>query len=87
MCKWGTTVSTEINGKKVSIDACIFDVVDALNKAGIETIACCCGHGNLTGNIVLKDNRVLELHPVFSDWIEQQNLTNKVNIHGELITA
>lgn len=83
MCKWGTIVHTEIDGKPVGIDACIFDLVDALNKGGIKTEASCCGHNNIPGNIVLKDGRVLVIHPDFDKWIKEQK--HEVNIHGEKI--
>jgi hypothetical protein len=39
--------------------------VKALNDAGIETIASCCGHGKRPGNIVLKDGRELIIAPDF----------------------
>lgn len=43
----------------VGVDACIADIVQALNDAGIETAGCCCGHGNGDGSIILGDGRVL----------------------------
>lgn len=42
-----------------AIDSCIATIVDALNKAGIYTAGCCCGHGRIDGNIILHDGRVL----------------------------
>lgn len=45
--------------KACKIDACIAPIVKALNKAGIKTRACCCGHGRHEGNIVLEDGRTL----------------------------
>jgi len=44
------------------VDACIADIVNALNLAGIFTDGCCCGHGVGTGSIVLTDGRVIEVH-------------------------
>ena len=42
MCKQG-------EGKKirmwVEIDKCLIPLVETLNKYGIETSSCCCGHG------------------------------------------
>ena len=35
-------------------DACIKPIISALNKAGIKTVASCCGHGKICGSIVLK---------------------------------
>lgn len=43
------------------IDACIVDVVAALNNAGLHTRTSCCGHGVEDGLIVLRDGRQLQL--------------------------
>ena len=48
-----------INGKVRCIDWCIHQIVAALNAGGVETIACCCGHGEQAGRIDLADGRVL----------------------------
>lgn len=48
-----------INGKVICIDWCIHQIVAALNAGGVETIACCCGHGAQDGRIDLADGRVL----------------------------
>jgi hypothetical protein len=42
-----------------SVDSCIAPIVEALNKAGIYTAGCCCGHGETEGNIILHDGRTL----------------------------
>lgn len=63
-CEMGTykhTVPMPINGKVQSIDQCIAHIVAALNAGGIETVASCCGHGRMPGNIVLSDGRVLSI--------------------------
>lgn len=52
-------VSMPINGKIRCIDWCIHRIVAALNAGGVETIACCCGHGKAQGRIDLADGRVL----------------------------
>ena len=52
-------VCMPINGKVQCIDWCIHQIVAALNAGGIETIASCCGHGKMDGNIILKDGRKL----------------------------
>jgi hypothetical protein len=41
------------------IDFCIAPIVQALNDAGIYTAGCCCGHGEMDGNIILHDGRKL----------------------------
>lgn len=88
MCEWGHTTKVKLCKSRrgscfADVDECIAPIAQALNDAGIETTASCCGHGKLLGNIVLKDNRVLEIHPDFDIWTKQQN--NEVNIHGESI--
>lgn len=58
MCEQGTYESVKIGEVMLNtIDACIAPIVQALNDAGIETIASCCGHGKIFGSIVLKDKR------------------------------
>lgn len=39
------------------VDPCIAPIVQALNDAGIQTLASCCGHGHRPGSIVLEDGR------------------------------
>ena len=50
-----------LGGKVVCIDWCIHHIVAALNAAGIETVACCCGHGKMDGVITLKDGREIRI--------------------------
>lgn len=50
-----------INGRTVCVDFCIHHIVAALNAGGVETVACCCGHGLQRGRIDLKDGRVLHI--------------------------
>lgn len=50
-----------IKGRVIGIDWCIHHIVAALNAAGIETVASCCGHGTQPGRIDLADGRVLVL--------------------------
>lgn len=40
-------------------DPCIAQIVQALNDGGIRTVASCCGHGAVNGNIALADGREL----------------------------
>lgn len=39
------------------MDRCIAPLVEALNAAGVETVASCCGHGYRPGNVALRDGR------------------------------
>jgi hypothetical protein len=50
-----------INGKVRCIDWCIHHIVAALNAGGVETLACCCGHGEQDGVITLADGRELRI--------------------------
>jgi hypothetical protein len=73
MCKWGTVklvrvkVPAELShtGKdrwaEKGIDACIADIVTALQTAGIDMIGSCCGHGKRPGEILLRDGRILRI--------------------------
>lgn len=75
MCKWGTetvmrlTIPARLSrtGKKrkklCGIDSCIASIVRALNKGGVSTDACCCGHGKRPGVIMLADGRELFIAP------------------------
>ena len=70
MCKWGTdTIVTlckprKISGrKKIPVDSCISNLVQALNNSDIETLSSCCGHGNIWGSIMLADGRELIIAP------------------------
>lgn len=71
MCKWGENVvlrvpihaedshTGEFRWAHKAVDRCISPIVEALNRAGIYTRSCCCGHGKADGQIRLHDGRVL----------------------------
>ncbi len=40
-------------------DPCLAPLIVALNSSGIKTVASCCGHGKIPGNIALADGREL----------------------------
>jgi len=96
MCKWNTTIPLEVTipanlshtgearRKVVDIDSCIYPIVKALNDTGITTIASCCGHGNISGNIILSDGREIIICPDYDSarYVEKQI---GINIHGEVI--
>lgn len=93
MCKWGDTVRMTVTipahlshtGKdreKVGgSDRCIAPLVEALNRGGAETVASCCGHGELPGTIILRDDTWLLVMP---EWQAKAlfRLLGR-NIHGE----
>ena len=60
------------------VDACIAPLIRALNEAGIETIASCCGHGRRPGNICLRDGRELVILP---DWETGRRVDRILNEH------
>ena len=51
-----------LNGRVQCIDFCIHKIVAALNASGVHTVASCCGHGEMKGNIILEDGRVLVIN-------------------------
>jgi len=55
------TVPMPLNGRLHGIDFCVADIVAALNAANIPTVASCCGHGKIEGNVVLEDGRELKI--------------------------
>ena len=52
-----------LNGRVQCIDYCIHHIVAALNAGGVRTLASCCGHGKMKGNIILEDGRMLTIQP------------------------
>lgn len=74
MCEWGTLVPLHVpipadlsytgafRWDVKGIDACIADLVQALNNAGLYTSQSCCGHGQGAGRIDLHDGRVLMVY-------------------------
>lgn len=45
--------------KMAKIDACISDIVEALQISGIDMRGSCCGHGKTHGHIHLQDGRIV----------------------------
>lgn len=73
MCKWGTNKTllvpvTPTDWQNREVDSCIADIVDALNKGGVLTLACCCGHGKSDGSILLHDGREMVLRAT-AHWV------------------
>ncbi len=44
MCTWGTLSEITIE-RRVSVDSCIANAIVELNRQGVYTTGCCCGHG------------------------------------------
>lgn len=77
MC--GNSACNAINS---GIDECIKPLIKALNDGGMETVASCCGHGNTTGRITLKDGREILILPDFETAQEVDKLFP--DIHGNI---
>jgi len=70
-CKVGTyecQTPMPINGRVRGIDYCIADIVAALNAANIKTVASCCGHGRMDGEITLEDGRKMIIENGIRYW-------------------
>ena len=73
MCKWGTTTPVQVvipadlshTGRQrvaiKNIDACLALIIQALQRQGIHTRACCCGHGQRPAQITLANGKTLTL--------------------------
>ena len=57
MCEWNKWGDTRI-------DPCMREKIVLLNKRGIKTLACCCGHGIYPETIMIKqdDKNVVKLN-------------------------
>ena len=44
ICDKHSTVIADLGWKKVRVDSCMREMIERLNKEGIHTLACCCGH-------------------------------------------
>lgn len=74
MCRWGTETIVRVKipadlshtgqayWKNCGVDACIADLVRALQEGGIDMRGSCCGHGREPGRIDLADGRTLIIH-------------------------
>ena len=67
VCTNQHSVPIPIKGRVRSVDFCLSRMIAALVAGGVETVACCCGHGKMIGNIVLESG---EWIGVFRNWQE-----------------
>lgn len=81
MCEHGTDVLVRTLAGRVKVDRCIAPTVQALNDAGVVTVASCCGHGKMHGVISLKDGRELVIMSI--EEREQHFEQFPTTIHGE----
>ena len=75
MCKWGTDKEVTLikpkpfsRQKKIKVDACIAPLVQILNDYGIETIACCCGHGKTAKSYIRISSQNISLTQLGKDF-------------------
>lgn len=71
MCKHGDTIPILVliparlshTGKRgwriKPIDRCIAPLITRLNRIGLFTAGCCCGHGNEPGSVIFHDGTML----------------------------
>jgi len=63
MCRVLTVADDSHTGKMrwdwKPVDSCIAEVVDMLNKYGILTRSCCCGHGVAKSSVILHSGQTL----------------------------
>ena len=55
MCNKRNSVTAIIDGRTIRIDPCMKNVILMLNILGVETLACCSGHGKYNMSIVISD--------------------------------
>ena len=96
MCEWGNTVKLSLKTpadlsstgedkwRDWDIDACIAPIVKALQDAGIDMRASCCGHGKTLGSIVLADGRELLISPCV---VAHQNARLATKLYDEILAA
>lgn len=65
-------VPMPIAGRRRDIDYCVADIVAALNAANIATVASCCGHGQMEGDVRLEDGRVLKIENGVRPWEQKE---------------
>lgn len=82
MCERGTVKIVTLGNGPVAIDSCIVTLVEALNDAGILTVASCCGHSHRPGVIALADGRELFVLPDYNA-ARELDATFPFNIQGE----
>ena len=79
MCNWGQTIAISLGDKLIDVDSCIAPLVKALNGAGLETVASCCGHGKQPGTIALTDGREIRIMPDYESARQVDKLFPPIN--------
>jgi hypothetical protein len=60
-------------------DPCILPYVQALNNAGLDTLASCCGHGRRPGSILMTSGQVLLIMADRDEWDRVDGLWPGIN--------
>lgn len=60
MCQYGTLRYINVNKRPESIpvDSCIAEEIEYLNKSGVNTLNCCCGHGTSNSSCLIWDDDI-----------------------------
>jgi len=53
MCQTRNSVRVKIGDRTPRIDGCMSELIGPLNRAGVKTLACCCGHGKYPATIII----------------------------------
>lgn len=80
------TITVQTDRGSVNVDASIAAIVQALNDAGVQTVASCSGHGHRPGNIALADGRELIIARDFAE-ARKIDALFPVGISGEAVTV
>ena len=54
MCNKRNASHLMLKGRRLRIDSCFKMIIENLNLLGLETVACCCGHGRYPSSILIK---------------------------------
>ena len=81
MCQKRNSVNIIINKKKVRVDACMRGLIRSLNVHGIQTLACCCGHGKYPMTIVYRYTKLDPLRGNIYDFCSGWGIPRKKRIY------
>lgn len=54
MCNKRNSALVILKNKRFRVDSCMKDLIYSLNSHGINTLACCCGHGKYPMTIIYR---------------------------------
>lgn len=77
MCNKRNTTRIKIGKKTVRVDACISELITSLNENGIETVACCCGHGKYPVTILYRHKSNDAINGKIFDFCSQWGVSSR----------